>query len=231
MHREQTASAHPILGNPDEFHICRAVEAAAMARPCKLFLAVLAGLILLDGLVPSVRYIYSKTKSPFSIHHYAQERGRCLPVLKTCRSRPGAPRSPSSGTRRIQSTSEAFPDPPYDTFICQNDAYSIIHLFLHDYDDAKILSFCSGLPFFWVMTEQDVWNANKRAILSYVPAQKDLKLIWERDPKTARIISEVPIDSRSWDRRFSFVLLWRESKDILCLKSSRTATFASFKTG
>src|SRR5439155_4308458 len=65
-------------------------------------------------------------------------------------------------------------------------SYSIIHLFLHDYDDAKILSFCAGLPFFYVMTEQDVWNANKKAILSYVPGNKDLKLIWERDPQTDR---------------------------------------------
>ena len=38
------------------------------------------------------------------------------------------------------------------------------------------------------MTEQDVWNANKKAILSYAPTNKDLKLIWERDPKTERII-------------------------------------------
>ena len=63
------------------------------------------------------------------------------------------------------------PVAPYDTLICQNNAYSIIHLFLHDYDDAKILSFCSGMPFFWVMTEQDVWNANKRAIATYAPDQ------------------------------------------------------------
>ena len=38
------------------------------------------------------------------------------------------------------------------------------------------------------MSEQDVWNAKKRAILTYVPGPKDLKLIWERDPKTERII-------------------------------------------
>ena len=29
---------------------------------------------------------------------------------------------------------------------------------------------------------------NKRAILTYTPGPKDLKLIWERDPKTERII-------------------------------------------
>ena len=38
--------------------------------------------------------------------------------------------------------------PQYDTLICQNNAYSIIHLFLHDYDDAKILSFCARLSLF-----------------------------------------------------------------------------------
>ena len=40
------------------------------------------------------------------------------------------------------------------------------------------------------MTEQDVWNANKSAIAGYAPSDKDLKLIWERDPKTERIISK-----------------------------------------
>jgi DNA-binding beta-propeller fold protein YncE len=38
------------------------------------------------------------------------------------------------------------------------------------------------------MTEQDVWNANKKAVSTYVPTNKDLKLIWERHPKTERII-------------------------------------------
>ena len=97
---------------------------------------------------------------------------------------PGPPHLERDEFNRIK----GIPDPPYDTFICQNDAYSIIHLFLHDYDADKILSFCADLPFFFVMTEQDVWNANKKAIASYAPTNKDLKLIWERDPKTERII-------------------------------------------
>ena len=63
-----------------------------------------------------------------------------------------------------------------------------IHLFLHDYDDGRILSFCGGTPFA-LMTQQDVWSHNKQAILEYVPNGKDLKLIWESDPKTRRIIA------------------------------------------
>ena len=147
----------------------------------------LAALILLDGLVPSVRYIYSKTKSPFSIGQYAQHQvavSRFLKHVVAGQEHPGPPHLERDEFNRIK----GIPDPPYDTFICQNDAYSIIHLFLHDYDDDKILSFCAGLPFSSVMTEQDVWNANKKAIASYAPGNKDLKLIWERDPKTERII-------------------------------------------
>jgi DNA-binding beta-propeller fold protein YncE len=147
----------------------------------------LAALILLDGLVPSVRYIYSKTTSPFSIGQYAQHQvavSRFLKHVVVGQEHPGPPHLERDEFNRIK----GLPDPPYDTFICQNDAYSIIHLFLHDYDDDKILSFCAGLPFWVVMTEQEVWDANKKAILNYAPTNKDLKLIWERDPKTERII-------------------------------------------
>jgi sugar lactone lactonase YvrE len=153
----------------------------------QIVLGMLAGLILLYGLIPSLRYIYGKTKSPFSIYHYAQQEvavSRFLKHVVAGEEHPGPPHLERNEFNRIT----GIPDPPYDTFICQNDAYSIIHLFLRDYDDNKILSFCSGLPFFFVMTEQDVWNANKRAIAGYVPNNKDLKLIWERDPKTQRII-------------------------------------------
>jgi hypothetical protein len=153
----------------------------------QIVVGVLVGLILLKGLGPSIRYIYSKTKSPFAIYHYAQHQvavSRFLKHVVAGQEHPGPPRLERDEFNRIKGIA----DPPYDTFICQNDAYSIIHLFLHDYDDDKILAFCSNLPFGAVMTEQDVWNANKKAITNYVPSTKDLKLIWERDSKTERII-------------------------------------------
>ena len=52
----------------------------------------------------------------------------------------------------------------------------------------RLCPFVAGIRFTFVMTEQDVWNANKKAVSTYLPANKDLKLIWERDPKTERII-------------------------------------------
>jgi DNA-binding beta-propeller fold protein YncE len=153
----------------------------------QIVVCAVAALILLDGLVPSVRYIYSKTTSPFSIRYYAQHEvavSRFLRHVVAGQEHPGPPHLEHNEFNRIAGV----PDAPYDTFVCQDDAYSIIHLFLRDYDEAKILSFCGGFPFFYVMTEQDVWNANKNAVSTYVPTNKNLKLIWERQPKTERII-------------------------------------------
>src|SRR6266481_4501260 len=152
----------------------------------QIILGAVAALILLDGLIPSIRYIYGKTKSPFSIHHYAQQEvavSRFLKHVVAGQEHPGPPHLEANEFNRIR----GIPDPPYETFICPREAYSIIHLFLHDYDDAKVLSFCNETPFY-VMSEQDVWNANKRAILNYAPGSKDLKVIWEQDPKTEKIV-------------------------------------------
>jgi DNA-binding beta-propeller fold protein YncE len=154
----------------------------------QIILGAIAVLILLDGLVPSVRYIYSKTKNTFGIRHYAQEEvavSRFLKHVVAGEEHPGHPQLERDEFNRIT----GIPDPSYDCFICEGDAYSIIHLFLHDYDARKILSFCADYPFAIVQSDQDIWNANTRAIASYAPGNKDLKLIWERHPKTERIIS------------------------------------------
>ena len=153
----------------------------------QIVFGAVAALILLDGLVPSIRYIYSKTKNPDGIRHYAQHEvavSRFLRHVVGGQEHPGTPHLERNEFNRI----EGIPDAPYDTFVCQGDAYSIIHMFLHDYDDDKILSFCGEYPFSIVQSEQDVWNANKRTIASYGLSNKDLKLIWENDPKTQRII-------------------------------------------
>src|SRR5207253_3640732 len=131
-------------------------------------LCALAIMILLDRFIPSDRYIYAKTKSPFSLHHYSQHQvavSRFLKHVVAGQEHPGPPHLERDEFNRIK----GIPDPPYDTLICQDDAYSIIHLFLHDYDDDKILSFCAEYPFSIVMSDQDVWNANKRTVLGYAP--------------------------------------------------------------
>lgn len=145
-----------------------------------------SAVILIAGLAPALQYINNKTKDPFSIRYYAQQEvavSRFLKEIVAGRKPADPPRLEHDEFNRI----ENIPDAPYETFVCQGDAYSVIHLFLHDYDDKKILSFCADVPFFGLLDEQQIWSANKRTLVNYVPTGKDLKLIWERDPKTDRI--------------------------------------------
>jgi hypothetical protein len=83
---------------------------------------------------------------------------------------------------------QGLPDPSYDTLICAGEAKRVLHLFLHDYDDEKILSFCAEEPMFVFTTDQDLWRQNKKILVGYVPHGKDLKIIWERGSKAERII-------------------------------------------
>jgi hypothetical protein len=153
----------------------------------RIILLGVAACILATGVVPSVQYIYSKTKSPLAIDYYAQHQvavSRFLKHVVAGQEHPGPPRLERDEFNRIK----GIPDPSYETFICPAAAWWIIHLFLHDYDDMRVLSFCSGGSL-WMMTQQEIWSANKKAILEYVPGGKDLKLIWENDPKIERIRS------------------------------------------
>jgi hypothetical protein len=152
----------------------------------KVFLCSVSVIVLMRGLVPSIQYISKKTTNPFGIYYFAQEEvavSRFLRNVVAGRQPPNPPRLEHNEFNRI----EGIPGPSYDTLICPGRAYSIIHLFLHDYDDAKTLSLCGGSPLY-VMTPQAVWSANKKAIADYTPDGKDLKLIWEDDPRMRQIM-------------------------------------------
>ena len=81
----------------------------------QIVLGAIAVLILLDGLVPSIRYIYSKTKNPFGIRHYAQQEvavSRFLKHVVAGQEHPGPPHLEHNEFNRI----EGVPAPTYDTF-------------------------------------------------------------------------------------------------------------------
>jgi hypothetical protein len=169
----------------------------------KVFLWAAAVVIMMRGLLPSIQYVNTKTKNPFGIYYYAQEEvavSRFLRNVVAGKEHPDPPRLEHDEFNRIK----GIPEATYDTLICPGQAYSIIHLFLHDYDDAKVLSFCGGSPIY-VMTPQAVWSANKKAIVDYVPSGKDLKLIWERDPRIERIIKLLqPLSDLATEESLSF---------------------------
>jgi hypothetical protein len=138
-------------------------------------------------LVPAIQYIYTKAKDPSSISPFEQQDvagARFLKGIVAGKTPASVPRLEHDEFNRVQ----GIPDPPFETLICAGEANVVLHMFLHDYDYEKILSFCDGHPMM-VMTGQDIWSHNKRAIATYVPNGKDLKLIWETGgPVTESII-------------------------------------------
>jgi len=161
-----------------------------------------SALVLILGLAPSIQCIYTKTKDPSSIRFFKQQDvavARFLRGVVAGRPPANVPRLEHDEFNRVQ----GIPNPPYETLICAREAKVVLELFVHDYDNIdagsydpifpipgneKILSFCGAMPMI-VMTGQDIWSQNKKAIANYVPNGKDLKLIWETgDAGTERII-------------------------------------------
>jgi hypothetical protein len=143
-----------------------------------------SAVIVIAGLGLSILYIAKKAKDPFSIRLYVQHEVALSRFLRKIVA--GAePINPPRLERDEFNRVKGVPDPPYDTLICAN-SYSTLHLFMYDYDDKKILSFCNQLSYS-IMKEEQIWSANKKAVIDYVPIGKDLKLIWEMDPLTDRI--------------------------------------------
>jgi hypothetical protein len=155
------------------------------------FKALLLGpalVVVLLGLVPSFRYIKGKLRRPSTVYYFVQDQvavARFMRLVVGGKEPTDPPRLERDEFNRVNSS-----EPPFDTLVCQKDAYSIIHLFLHDYDDAKILSFSDSLPFN-LMSEREIWNANRSALARYTPSGKDLKLVWEMDPKINRILKSL----------------------------------------
>jgi hypothetical protein len=169
----------------------------------KIFLWSLSALVLVLGLVPAIQYIYAKAKDPASIRWFQQQEvavARFLRHAVASQEHPDPPRLEHDEFNRVQ----GIPDPPYETLICASQANVVLHMFLHDYDDEKILSFCGGAPMF-VMTGQDIWSHNKKAIANYVPNSKDLKLIWESGPTAEKIIEILrPLRDLATEESLSF---------------------------
>jgi hypothetical protein len=152
----------------------------------KILLLGVSTSILLSGLVPAIQYICTHAKDPSSIQPFEQQEvavARFLKAIVAGRTPASVPRLEHDEFNRVQ----GIPDPPYETLICASEANVGLHLFLHDYDDEKILSFCGGHPMS-AMTGQDICSHNKKAIANYVPNGKNLKLIWESTPTAEKVI-------------------------------------------
>lgn len=143
------------------------------------------GIVLL-GLLPSISYVWKASKDPnylYFLPHKDVAVSRLAQDIVVGNLHPTSRMKSDELNRKVD-----FAFVTYDTLVCPYSAFAIIHVYLQNYNDKKILSFCNQGPQF-LQTSDEILNENIRVILDYQPKGKDLKLVWEVSDKSAKSIS------------------------------------------
>ena len=151
----------------------------------QLVIFIAAACVLAAGWIPSVRYLYAKSKDPFSIYLLSQHD---VPVARFIRDIIAGVPHPSVKRRHQEFRKLTnLPEPTHDAFVCVESGFAVTHLFLQDYDDRKILSFCEQTPMIDT-TEANLFAINKKVLTNY-NGGRDVMLIWQNTPKSMRTIA------------------------------------------
>jgi hypothetical protein len=169
------------------FHALTRLGAVPVLRRYALHLGlfIIAGFVVGAGLIPSIRYIYAKSKDPGSIYLLGQREvavARFLRDIIAGVPHPSVRRKPNEFKKL-----PGLPEPAYDAFVCNELGFAITHLFLQDYNDRQIMSFCEQAPMMNI-SAPNVFAMNKRVLTNY-NGSKDLMLIWESNATSARTIN------------------------------------------
>jgi len=169
------------------FHALTQLGVIPALRRYALHLAILivAGVVVAAGLVPSIQYLYSKSKDPYSIYLLGQHEvavGRFLRDIIAGVPNPSVRRKPNEFKKL-----PGLPEPAYEAFACNELGFAITHLFLQDYNDKQIMSFCEQTPMLDT-NDVNVFAINKRVLGNY-NGSKGVMLIWEMSAKATRTIN------------------------------------------
>jgi hypothetical protein len=158
-----------------------------LTRSYLINLAVLAaaGCILAAGWIPSVKYLYTKSKDPFSVYLLSQHDVGVARFIQDIVA--GVPHPSSRRKHDELRPPPGRPEPKFDAFVCNETGFAVTHLFLQDYGDREIMSFCDQLPMLH-FTDAGVFAMNKRAISNY-RGTKGLMLIWQQTTKSDKAIA------------------------------------------
>jgi Dolichyl-phosphate-mannose-protein mannosyltransferase len=174
---------------------------------------VIAGFVVFAGLLPSIRFLYSRSKDPYSINLLGQHEVAVARFLRDVIA--GVPH-PSMRRRPNEFKKlSGFPEPAYDAFVCNELGYAVTHLFLQDYNDRRIMSFCDQMPML-DHSEANLFATNKKVLSNY-DGSKGVMLIWENSGKATRTIaafgklrhlgSDKMLAARHAGRAYSFYVL------------------------
>ncbi len=150
------------------------------------FIAISLFFFLL-GLIPSVVYLWKVSINP---HHIYLLPHKDVAVSRLVQDIVVGSNNPKSSMKHDElNRSINLSNVSYDTFVCPFSAYAIMHLYLQNYKDKSILSFCNqGIQL--LKDPKEIISNNVSAIESYKSNWKDLKLVWEISSKTSSIINQ-----------------------------------------
>lgn len=159
----------------------------------RYFILAFGASFVLLGLVPSIKYIWGVSKNPnylYLLPHKDVAVSRLVQDIVVGVGNPTSEMKWDELNRKINVSSVS-----HDTFVCPFGAYAIMHLYLQNYDDKKILSFCDqGIQL--LKSPNKILKDNIAAIQNYSFVNKDLKLIWEVSDKSNGIIEMFSIYRR-----------------------------------
>ena len=167
------------------FHALTRLETLTRSYLVNLAVFAIAGCILAAGWIPAVRYLYAQSKDPHSIYLLGQHD---VAVARFIRDIVAGVPHPSVRRKHNEFCKlPNLPEPVYDSFVCDESGFAITHLFLQDYNDRQIMSFCEQAPMMNA-TEASVLAMNKKVLTNY-NGSKGLMLIWQQTGKSARTIA------------------------------------------
>jgi hypothetical protein len=211
------------------FHALTRLEKITRSYLINVSVFALAGCCLAAGWIPSVRYLYEKSKDPFSIFLLSQHDVGVARFVQDIVA--GVPH-PSPRRKHDEFQRSPVPsEPAYDAFVCNETGFAVMHLFLQNYGDQQIMSFCNELPMLH-FTGPEVFAMNKKALGNY-RGTKGVMLIWQESYKSAAAInafqklrhlgSDKRLQTRHGGRPYLFYVLTIPRENIGQLKQELAA--------
>ncbi|MEK7559633.1 MAG: hypothetical protein AAB521_04985 [Patescibacteria group bacterium] len=189
-------------------------------------LIVTSLIVILFGLISSMSYLWNVSKNPnylYLLPHKDVAVSRLIQDIVIGSKNPTSKLKHNEFNKTVNLSNVS-----HDTLVCPFSAYAIIHLYLQNYDDKKILAFCNQ-SIQLLKDEREILNDNVNAIRLYNPNTKDLKLVWEISDKTGSIIdyfskfgkygSEESIVDISDDTQFSLYVLTIKSNNVALFRN------------
>lgn len=142
--------------------------------------------VIMAGLLPSVDYLWKVSSDKDHIYLLPH---KDVAVSRLVQHIVAGDTKPSHNLKKSEfKTNAVTSSVSYDTLVCPYSSYAIMHLYLQDFDDKKVLALCNqGIQL--LKTPKEILDDNLTAIANYRNVGKDLKLIWEMSPKVDFIVA------------------------------------------